>query len=281
MHKHCGSNTVRIEDGEGIYLFCFARLHQIPVQDMAGPDDFYSVYPWTFMGVTAILSKVSLDEYCGPSAESRIRDLSWIGPRACRHENIVERVMCHSPVVPARFGTIFSSMNRLKDLLKVHGKTILNCLDQVADKQEWAVKGLIDMARAKEKLVSEITAAEAQRLALLAPGARYFQEKRIHNHAGSELNCLLKEIYKETADDLSALASDVCPGRLLSKDASGTDMDMFMNTAYLVPLNCVKAFHARVDRANAVHAQNGLVFKLSGPWPPYSFCPCFEIEDGN
>jgi hypothetical protein len=167
-------------------------------------------------------------------------------------------------------------MNSLKDLLKVHGKTILNCLDQVADKQEWAVKGLIEMARSKQNLVSEITAAEAQRLALLPPGARYFQEKRIHNHAGSELNCRLKEIYKEIADDLSALASDVYPGRLLPKDASGTDMDMFMNTAYLVPLNCVKDFHARVDRANAVYAQNGLVFKLSGPWPPYSFGPSFE-----
>ncbi len=233
------------------------------------------------MGVTAILRKVSLDEYCGPSAESRIKDLAWIGPRACRHQNIIERVMCHSPVVPARFGTIFSSINRLEDLLKVHGKTILNCLDHVADKQEWAVKGLIDMARAKQKLVSEIIAEEAQHFASLRPGARYFQEKRIHNHAGSELKRRLKEIYKEIADDLSVLASDVYPGRLLSKDASGTDMDMFMNTAYLVPLNCVKDFHARVDRANAVCAKNGLVFELSGPWPPYSFCPCFETEDGN
>lgn len=278
MSENPGEAGVETLKGEGIYLFCFARPHLLPVQNIAGPDDCYSVYPWTFMGVTAILSKVSLDEYCGPAAESRMKDLAWIGPRACRHENIVERVMRHSPVVPARFGTIFSSMNSLEDLLKVHRKTILNCLDQVADKQEWVVKGLIDSARAKEKIVSEIIAAEAQRLASLHPGARYFQEKRIHNHAGSELNRRLKEIYKEIADDLSALASDVCPGRLLSKDASGTDMDMFMNTAYLIPLNCLKNFHARVDRANAVYAQNGLVFKLSGPWPPYSFCPAFETE---
>ena len=175
MHKHCGRNTVRIEDGEGIYLFCFARLHQKPIHDMAGPDDYYLVYPFTFMGVTAILSKVSLDEYCGPSAESRIKDLSWIGPRACRHENIVERVMCHSPVVPARFGTIFSSMNRLEEFLRAHGKTLLKCLDHLSDKQEWTVKGLLDMGRAKQKLVSEMIAAEAKRLAVLNPGARYFQ----------------------------------------------------------------------------------------------------------
>lgn len=280
MSENPGEAGKKTLKGQGIYLFCFARPHQLPGQHIYGPDDFYSVYAWTFMSVTAILSKVSLDEYCGPSAESRIKDLSWIGPRACRHENIVERVMCHSPVVPARFGTIFSSMNSLKDLLKVHAKTILNCLDRLADKQEWAVKGLIDMARAKQKLVSETIDAEAQRLASLPPGARYFQEKRIHNHAGSELNRRLKEIYKEITDDLSALASDVYPGRLLSKDASGTDMDMFMNTAYLVPLNCAKDFHAQADRANAVYAQNGVVFELSGPWPPYSFCPCFEIE-GN
>lgn len=280
MSENPGEAGVKTLKGEGIYLFCFARLHQISIRDIAGPDDCYSAYPWTFMGVTAILSKVSLDEYCGPSAESRMKDLSWIGPRACRHENIVERVMCHSPVVPARFGTIFSSMNRLEDLLKAHGKTILKCLDHLADKQEWALKGLIDMARAKEKLISEIITAETQRLASLHPGARYFQEKRIHNHAGSELNRRLKKIYEEITDDLSALASDVYFGRLLSKDASGTDMDMFMNTAYLVPLNCVKDFHARVDQSNGAYAQNGLVFKLSGPWPPYSFCPSFETEGG-
>lgn len=280
MSENPGEAGVKTLKGEGIYLFCFARLHQVSIQDIAGPDDYYSVYPWMFMGVTAILSKVPLDEYCGPSAESRMKDLAWIGPRACRHENIVEQVMCHSPVVPARFGTIFSSMNRLEDFLKVHGKTILECLDHLADKQEWALKGLIDMARAKEKLVSEIIAGEMQRLASLHPGARYFQEKRIHNHAGSELNRRLKKIYEEITDDLSALASDVYSGRLLSKDASGTDMDMFMNTAYLVPLNCVKDFHARVDRGNGAYAQNGLVFKLSGPWPPYSFCPSFETEGG-
>jgi len=281
MSENPGEAGIKTLKGQGIYLFCFARPRLLPDLSVCGPDDRYAVSQWTFMGITAVFSKVSLEEYCGPAAEFKMKDLSWIGPRAFRHEEVVQQVMRCSPVLPARFGTIFLSMHSLENLLKMHASTISQFLDHVAEKEEWSVKGLLDRAKATEKLYSEITALEAERLASFSPGARYFQEKRIHKHASSELNRRLKEIYKKITDDLSALASDVYPGRLLSKDASGTDMDMFMNTAYMVPLNCAKAFHARVDRANAVHAQNGLVFKLSGPWPPYSFCPSLETEDGN
>jgi len=279
MRKHCGGTTVRVGDGEGIYLFCFARPRRLPDLSVCGPDDRYAVSQWTFMGITAVFSKASLEEYCGPAAESRMKDLSWIGPRAFRHEEVVQRVMCYSPVLPARFGTIFLSMDSLENLLKMHASTISQFLDHVAEKEEWSVKGLLDNAKAKEKLYSEITTDEAEHLASLSPGARYFQEKRIQDKARKELKSWLKHVLNSIATPLIGFASEYIECKLLSREATGRDLDMVSNWAFLVPRNSVKDFHNRVEQMNTAYLQHGLTLERSGPWPPYNFCPKLEIGD--
>ena len=269
---------VRSGKGEGIYLFCLARPHVPPVLNVSGLDDRYPVLPWTFGDILAILSKVSLEEFCGPLAESRMQNLSWVGPRACRHQEVIEHVMRHSPVLPARFGTIFSSPESLERLVKMHYDAISRFLDQVADKEEWAVKGLMDRAKAKEELLPVILAREGGALASLSPGVRYFQEQRIRAGAEKELNLWLKEICKRVANDLSQYAADFYERKVLSREATGMDGDMVLNWAFLVPRSATTDFRKRIGRANTDHAQQGLVFELSGPWPPYSFCPSLKIE---
>ena len=276
-----GRKFVMLDNPEGIYLFCFARPELPSDLGVSGVDDRYAISQRTFEGIMAVFSKVSIEEYTGPAAESGMKDLSWIGPRACRHEEVVQRVMRYSPVLPARFGTLFSSLDNLENLLKMHERTISQFLDHVAEKEEWSVKGLLDGEKAKGKLYSTIITAEAERLASLSPGARYFQEKRIQSNIGKELNLRCKEILQEVAGDLDHYASDFCPRKALSRDATGLDVDMIANWAYLVPVNFAEIFCSRVDHANEVHGQDGLTFQVSGPWPPYSFCPKLEMDDGR
>jgi len=264
--------------GEGIYLFCFARPHVPPVLDVSGLDDRYPVLQWTFGDILAVFGRISLEEFCGPLAESRMQDLSWVGPRACRHEEVIDHVMRHSPVLPARFGTIFSSPESLEGLVKMHHDAISRFLDQVADKEEWAVKGHMDRAKAKEELLPVILAREGGALASLSPGVRYFQEQRIRAGAEKELNLWLKEICKRVANDLSRFAADLYERKVLSREATGMDGDMVLNWAFLVPRSAATDFRTRIERANTDHAQQGLAFQLSGPWPPYSFCPSLKME---
>lgn len=268
---------VRSGKGEGIYLFCLARPHVPPVLNVSGLDDRYLVLQWTFEDILAIFGKVSLEEFCGPLAESRMQNLSWVGPRACRHQEVIDHVMRHSPVLPARFGTIFSSPESLERLVRMHHDAISRFLDQVADKEEWAVKGLMDRAKAKEELLPVILAREGGALASLSPGVRYFQEQRIRAGAEKELNLWLKEICKRVANDLSRFAADFYERKVLSREATGMDEDMVLNWAFLVPRSATTDFRKRIGRANTDHAQQGLVFELSGPWPPYSFCPSLRI----
>jgi len=51
-----------------------------------------------------------------------------------------------------------------------------------------------------------------------------------------------------------------------------------LNWTFLVPRSGVDDFGARIQRISDEHAEHGLVFDVSGPWPPYSFCPSFEPE---
>jgi len=72
-------------------------------------------------------------------------------------------------------------------------------------------------------------------------------------------------------------ASDFCERKPLHRGATGSDMDMLRNWAFLVPRNSVKDFKTRIEHANTDHIEQGLFFQLSGPWPPYSFCVSLVI----
>jgi hypothetical protein len=230
------------------------------------------------MGITAVFTKVSLEEYCGPSAESRMQDIGWVAPRALRHEEVVEEAMHRSPVLPARFGTIFSSLERLEKLMQIHHGKILRFLEQMADKEEWSVKGFIDRKKAKQKLCDEALAEESERLVALSPGARYFQAKRIRDKTDKQFNSRLQAVLKEIGEALKAYTSDFYQRKPLSRDATGKDADMVLNWAFLVPQNSVAAFCNQIDRMNADSDHNGLSLEVAGPWPPYSFSPPLEME---
>jgi hypothetical protein len=288
--------TGRIKNGKGIYLFCVAWSHLLPVTlNVFGLDQRQAVLQWTFHGITAVFSETSLEEFCGSEAESRLKDLSWIWPRACRHEEVVQQLMSYSPVLPARFGSIFLSFDSLENLLRTHEKTISRFLGHIAGKEEWSVKGLINSEKAGEKLYSTTMAAQAEHLASLSPGVRYFEKKRIKRDIGNSLNLSYKQKLQKIAKNLDQYASDFCTRKMLAREAVGTDMDMIANSreavgtdmdmianwAYLVPLNFTQKFCAKVDQANKIYDQDGLTFLLSGPWPPYSFCPSLEMEKSS
>jgi hypothetical protein len=264
-----------------VYLFCFARSSLLPGIEGTGVDGQNPLFLQRFLDVTAVLSTVSLEEFSGPTADSRMQDLSWVGPRACRHEEVVEQVMHLSPVLPARFGTLFQSLESLEIRLKKHHGVISKFLDQVTDQEEWAVKVLLDKTKAKEELFSITLAREERHLTSLSPGLRYFQEQRMRIGVEKELNNWLKEVYKELASVLSHYASDFCERKVFSREAPGSEGDVVLNWAFLVSRGVLADFRAGIDRANAEHVQRGLIFKLTGPWPPYSFSPSLEMDSGE
>ena len=251
------------------YVFCLARggdVARLPWADLV-PD--LALNLMTVRDVIAVTTSVNVDDYCGADAEARMGDLSWIGPRACRHEAVVESAMGASPVVPARLATLFSSRHRLVAWIEEHYSVVVEALDRFAEHQEWAVKGAVNTAKAEAPLLA---AALARASLPAAPGARYLGERRIRAGIGVELRAWVAQTCEQVAQDLSAYAVDMRERPLGPHVVKDTSMPI-MNHAFLVPRSLVDAFCARVAQVDALHAERGTSISCSGPWPPYSFCP--------
>jgi hypothetical protein len=262
--------------GEAIYLYCLGRTDSLPTVEGTGVDEHYCLKLQRLRDIVAVWSKVSLAEFCDEGAEVRLKDISWVGPRVHQHEAVVEQVMSHSPVLPTRFGTIFLSLTSLKQFLEKNHDKVSQFLDQVMDREEWSVKGFLDRTKAKEGLLALELSRQEESLSLLSPGKRYFQEQRIRNNVDKEFNLWLKGLCNSIARDLNNYADNFSERMMLSRDATGMDMDMILNWAFLISCEEISAFRSLVEKVNEEHDCHGLLFTLSGPWPAYSFCPTLE-----
>lgn len=261
-----------------LYLFCFARSDLIPSLEGKGLSDQEPLFVLSFPEIAAVVCPVNAEDFCGPEAESRMQDLTWVGPRACRHEEVVEEVMRYSPVLPVGLGTIFVSPESLEKRVHAHHRAIREFLNQAMDKEEWAVKGFLDRARAKEEFLAGLRVREEARLSTLSPGKRYFQEQRLLAAVEKDLSGWLKEACQGIVDELHPIVSAFCERKILSRRSTGREEEVVVNWAFWVDRNAVGDFRGKIDRANIEHARRGLVFELSGPWPPYSFSPSLEPE---
>jgi len=126
-----------------------------------GVDGEDTLFLAPYREVLAVAGLAPLEEFRGDLAESRMGDLEWVGPRVCRHEQVVEKIMRHSPVLPARFGTIFLSVESLENRMRMHRDAIGAFLDRVSDMEEWSVKGFLNREKAAKKQYRGMLAGQA------------------------------------------------------------------------------------------------------------------------
>ena len=245
--------------------------------DVAGIDEQRPPFLSGHGDLAAILSLVAREEFCGPVADTHLQDLAWVGPRVCRHQAVLEEAMHLAPILPARFGTLFSSIEALDRFMDQHRATIAGFLERVAGQEEWAVKGLLDRARAEDTLCRQMLAKDKAPLAA-SPGLAYMQEQRLRLKAKQELEDWLTEECSALLKTVTPLASETCQRQVLSREASGAEHEMVLNWAFLVPQGAVADFQKQVEHVNARRTPSGLTFAVSGPWPPFSFCPTLEAE---
>lgn len=262
--------TAATEAGEALYLYCLARAGELAAIEGPGVDAEHSLELISFEDIVAVISRVRVDDFSGPSAEARMKDLAWIGSRVCRHHEAVERARGRSAVVPAPFAVLFSSPERLGAWLCAHRDAVSRALDRFASHEEWSVKGALDRPKGEARLLSETLAHQGGEPASV--GARYLREQRIRVTIGRKLDAWLDEA---CAGILRALLEHAAEfrGREIVGGASEENGTPVANWAFLVARSAVDEFAARVESINTEYAWQGLTLKLSGPWPPYSFCP--------
>lgn len=260
---------------EIIYLYGFARAGMAPSISVPGLEGQDAPLSKSFGMIEAFFSRVPRKGFCGPEAEADFGRVSWLAPRVVRHKEVLETVMQSTPVFPARFGTLFSSLESLQRLVEKNSAIILRFLNRMDGCEEWSVKGLLDRAMATEKaapIAAEIASGPA------SSGTGYLQSLRRRSSAEKTLGPWLKEVCGESAEQLGLLAEETCQRRTVTDAAEGEKLESIFHWAFLIPQQNLPKFRAQVDRINLDHQGRGLVFRLTGPWPPYSFCPSLPME---
>lgn len=251
------------QDRQGVYLYCFARPGAASV--CAGIETM------VVQDVAVVFTRVSLADW-EVLDEARLQDSDWLIPRALAHEEIIESQMATSPVLPVRFGSVFSCEAALVEFVAARRVLISHFLDSMAGVEEWAVKGLLDIELTRHWLQDhDAELAERWRRLPASPGARYFQEKRLKADTQKQARQWGYALAEQLSERLGPHAASV--RTLRSRQVAGADLETVFNAAFLLPRTTVDAFHAEIERVQDEHASQGLTLQTTGPWPPYNFCP--------
>lgn len=258
-----------------IYLYCLARAglpSNLAIEGLAGGGPVESLET---DGLAAVISKIPIQEFEQAVEEGLGQNLEWVAPRACRHEFVVESVMRISPVLPVRFGTIFSREDVLEAFMKDRRKTIVEFLDRIASKREWSIKAFMDLDAASEWIISSDSAMRDEWLRLPeSPGTRYFLEKRLQAEARRRAIHSGGAVAQEIHRALSSAMDEVV--RLPLRSDSKSCKEMVLNVAVLGPCSIVESMEGLASTLLARFVEQGISLECSGPWPPFHFCPSFD-----
>jgi Gas vesicle synthesis protein GvpL/GvpF len=261
---------VILASDEALYLFCLARTDAVSSIDGPGIDVNGSGRPLELIAVrdvVAVVCRVSLEEFCGADAESRMATIGWMAPRACRHEEVIEQVMHRSPVVPAAFSTLFSTPGTLVQWIEGCYLEVDRTLNRFADHDEWSIKVVMATEQAEEQLVQE---ALAKAPAATTPGARYVMARRVRSQAGSLLESRMAAAYASIFTALQPHCTEHRE-RPIGSCAEGESREIFAHWAMLLPRDRIDVFRAAAERISEEVAPQGISIDITGPWPPYSF----------
>lgn len=173
-------------------------------------------------------------------AEAERRDPMWLGPRAIRHQEVLEQLMEAGPVLPLRFGRVFAGEAALSACIARQHQPIAAFFDRGARcgaLREWS-------------LIGE-----------LLPGGR-----------SDEVRAAALEIM-----ELGVLAIEHRELELPPRRDDGPVVAL--RFALLVPAARVAELLQRLEERESELQERGLVLEARGPWPPFSFSPALDPED--
>jgi hypothetical protein len=255
----------------GIYIFCLSNMRcpNFPASS-SGLD---RLFLHRHGDLCAIAKRVSLEEFCGPDAERRLADPAWVTPRAIDHGRVIAEVFRNSPVLPVPFGTLFSSSLVLGDFLERNTDLINGFFGYAAGCEEWGIKAMLDHERLKRSLIE--SSADAESVAV-SPGLRYLRERRAAQMADQQSGAWLEQNLRVVVDALDQCATRSCQRRILDDSRQPDGREEVLNLAALLRRDRVTEFRRSIETLNRERAKDGLSFALTGPWPPYSFCPALD-----
>lgn len=250
------------------YLYCVIDCPERKGFGKIGFDES-DVYTIPYKGIAAAVSDESSAEY-EPSEDATLA-----------HERVIEDIMRKHTVIPAAFGNVFLTEDRVRWLLRSLHAQFKRYLEKLRNRVEIGLKVFLSpedakrefekMGRKAERLKSEIAARTPGELGEATK--RLLESVEVEEWARDEfiVRCYYAEkVYRP----LRERVDDARVGSLIGNR-------MVLNGAFLVSSEKAESFKQKVRKLEGGYVGKGLDFQISGPWPPYSFA-CIRVRaDGS
>ena len=129
--------------------------------------------------------------------------------------------MRQAPVLAGRFATLFTSLDSLERFVLEHREAIDRILRQLGDKQEWAVKGLLDRTDALRYDAPVGSARSGRKLGRRFPGRPIFPGEADQGPVGErDFNLRLREFCRRAGGVLGAQAAEFRERKVLTSAAA-------------------------------------------------------------
>jgi hypothetical protein len=247
------------------YVFCLVRSTRRPAVGAvavqlpgAGPLRLLAAGAGTWLVVTSVPER----EYSEKALAAGLQDLDWVGPRAMAHEAVVESFLTATAVLPMQLFTLFTSDERALSHVTRQHKQIETILKRISGRHEWGLRMTWDEKAAREKV-------DKQGTRRVRSGADYLSRKRdLLDVNRVQLTAARSEagrVYRALSREAAAAA------RRTSTERAAPGSRLLLDAAFLIPIKQAAAFRRAVRKQAQALESNGLVFSLTGPWPPYNF----------
>jgi hypothetical protein len=242
----------RIAAETALYLYGISKSSRAKAASIAseGIDGVHPVQSLACEDFICWVSSVDAASF-SRAISSNMENLEWLALHGVRHQKIVAEIAARNTVVPARFGTIFSSEATLFKNVRARRTALEKVFAKISDAEEWGVKVFAEQARAPQP-------AERVR-----SGKDYLQLKAARLKKRPERD---NSGLQELAAELEKIAIDSAP----TGKVSGTQQDLLWQATFLVP----RSRHGQWNQAlkEFVKKWRGKRrIEVNGPWPPYSF----------
>ena len=107
-------------------------------------------------------------------------------------------------------------------------------------------------------------------------GTAYLTQKKAQLDSRREQRASVYQTIQNVEQSLAGKAEHCCRIRNLPSDLTGRTEEMVFNAAFLLPSSSQASWLETVQKVYRDVQSKGLVLEVSGPWPPYHFCPSLE-----
>jgi hypothetical protein len=214
-------------------------------------------------GVAAVTSRVPLAEFGEEVLEPNLKDPAWLERRVQAHNAVLAAATVATTVVPFRFGAIYRGEDQVRAAMLAQRRELAETLSRLDGVVELGVKATLDQDALRERLARAHEPDDKG-----SAGRAYMLRKRLEQQLDEEVRTFAATCADESHRRLAAVARDARANPAQHPSVAG---EMILNGAYLVARGDEGLFGAGLEELQDRFRDEGVMYELTGPWPPYNF----------